>query len=250
MKLLFPFLLTIVFLHPVHAQQSLVEIFSDSVKSDWISEPAKFSNTEPSFFNTINADEYFIGQLEIGGQSNPFAWDSDLSLLRFISSKLDRHTVYSGAEADPNYLGNQIEWDRDLSVLLWFDDEPYESKIDHWYLIGRSDCAGIRKFPNVRFEQVFDIENPRFNRDTGLVVIPYDENLSAITKSNLTLTTTDGMDISGTGFDVNSDGLFDIFIHEETVNPTHDLPDTYIRLFVNIDGEWVQKWQHLKEDCL
>lgn len=250
MKLIFSLLLIIILGLPVQAQQNLVEVFSDSISSDWISEPTKFSKTESSFFSAKNSDEYFIGQLEIGGHSKPFAWDSDLALLNFISSKLDSHTVYSGVEADPNYLGNQVEWDKELSALLWFDGATYESKIDHWYLIGRSDCVGIRKFPNVRFEQVFEIENPRFNRDTGLYVIPYDENLSNITKSKLTLTTLDGLEKSGTGFDINSDGLFDIFIHEEIVNPTYELPDTYLRVYLNIDGEWLQKWQHLKEECL
>jgi len=242
--------ISIFLFNSAQGQEKLTQRFQSMVERDWITDAPTFTKTSPSFFNEKNFEEFYLGELEVSGFNKPFAWDSDLSMLRFISTTLDSATILTGAKADPNYLGTQIKWKVDLTTLLWFDNVIYQSTINYWYLIGRSDCGGIRKFPNVMFEQVFEVDNPRLNVETGLFIVPFDSSFTSISKSKFTLKTTEGNSISGDGFDLDNDGINDAFIYYETVDPSSDLPSTYKRLLINVGGEWRVKWQHLDEECL
>ncbi len=242
--------ISIILLNSVQAQENISQRFQSMVERDWITEPPTFTKTSPSFFDEENFETFYLGELQVSGFNQPFAWDSDLSMLNFISTKLDSSTIFTGAEADPNYLGSKVKWKDELSTLLWFDNVTYQSKLIYWYLIGRSDCVGIRNFPNVKFEQVFEVENPRLNFETGLFIFPFDSSFESISKNKTTLITSQGNTISGDGFDLDNDGVNDAFIYYKTADSNLVLPNTYKRLLVNVEGEWKLKWQHFDEDCL
>ena len=140
-------------------QQVLIDSLTTKVDKKWIRENPSLNPTKSSFFNKDNESKYFVGILQISGQSVPFTWDDNLSLLKFLLTLENEINVKQGIAADQNYKGTKIAWDKDINGLIWFNDKSYKAKVDNWYLFGFTDCPGTIIFPNLSFKKVTEIPN-------------------------------------------------------------------------------------------
>jgi len=234
----------------LNAQNPLVQSFEDSVETDWILENPEFIYTQSSLFTKELYKNYNVSLLQISGFNIPFTWDQNLSLLTSISEKHKEYTISEGEEADPIWMGTKVKWDEEISSLILFDKKTYKTVIDSWYLKGVNDCIGTMTFPTLRFQQQFELDDPRLNRTTGLVIIPFIEGIQNYKEYEAELETTSGEYIKGIGYDLNNDSISDVFLYEEKVNNTGVLSDTYKRLYVNVEGKWKVSWFAIYEVCI
>lgn len=225
--------------------KELIDRLTKQVDQKWIRENPSLNPTKPSFFNKDNESTYFVGLLQISGQSVPFTWDDNLSLLQFLLTSENEISVKQGIVADQNFKGTKIAWDKDISGLIWFNDKSYKATVDNWHLFGFSECPGTIIFPNLSFKKVTEIPNAITNNIQGLTIFPYNEKLK-ITRQETTIKTTIGKSIKGFAYDIDSDGIFDIFNYEEEIDETTN----YSRLYLNVSGQWKCKWINLDEACL
>ena len=226
-------------------QQELIDSLKKKVDQKWIRENPSLNPTKASFFNKDNESKYFVGLLQISGQSVPFTWDDNLSLLQFLCT-LDHGTnVKHGIDADQNFKGTKIAWDKNISGLIWFNDKAYKAKVDNWHFFGFTECPGTVIFPNLSFKKVVDIPNAITNNIQGLTILPYNENIK-IKSIETVLTSKSGKTINGIGYDLDADGVLDIFSYNEEIDET----TSYTRLYINVSGQWKCKWINLDEACV
>ncbi|MGV9012881.1 MAG: hypothetical protein ACOH13_09840 [Flavobacteriales bacterium] len=216
-----------------------------SVDQSWIKPNPSLTSTKSSFFNKGNESTYFIGLLQLSGQSVPFTWDDNLSLLQFLLSLDNEVHIKHGIEADENFKGTQINWKREVNGLIWIDNTTYKATIDNWHLFDSTDCPGTIIFPILSFRKNDEISNARTNSIQGLAIIPYIENIK-IRRLETVIRTKDGQEIKGVGLDIDNDNIIDIFSYTEGV----DVTTVYTRLYINVDGVWKCKWISLDEVCI
>ena len=225
--------------------EKLYEKLLKSVDNEWISENPTFKTTESSFFNEENENRYFVGLLQISGFSIPFTWDNNLTLLHFLLVLDSNISVITGIEADQVYKGTKIIWNTGLNGLIWFNDKSYKATVAHWHLFDFTDCPGNIIFPYLLFDKIVDITNALTNNIQGLTIIPYNEKLT-IKSSATSMTMTIGKTVEGIAYDIDNDGIFDIFTYFEGV----DEFTGYTRLYINVNGKWKCKWINLYEECI
>ncbi len=225
-----------------NAQTDIYAYLKDSLATDWVRENPELMETEASYFDKERAEKYFIAPIQVSGYSTPFAWDGNLSMLRFLLSKDDSIEVLRGAEADPNYKGIKITWKQGLSGLVWFDNKAYEAPVKDWWLIKESECPGTITFPTLSFEKQFEVPNAITNSLEGLAIIPFNSEFKEIKASDVSLKTKNGMLLNGKAYDIDSDGIVDVFRYEEEIDET----TSYSRLYLNVGGKW--KCKHVKQD--
>lgn len=218
----------------------------DSLGTDWLRENPELENTKASFFDKTRAENYFVAPIQISGFSIPFAWDDDLSILKFMLSRNDKIKTLEGTEADPNYKGIKIKWGQALTGLLWVNDRIYKAPISDWHLIKETDCPGTINFPTLSFKKQFDAPNAINNKLEGIAIIPFTSEINKVSSSKVSLKTRNGMVVDGKAFDINNDEVSDIFIYDEEIDET----TYYSRLYLNIDGKWVCKYVKLDEVCI
>ena len=229
----------------VSNQQETVDSLKKTVDQKWIRQNPTLNKTKSSFFNKDNESKYFVGFLQISGQSVPFTWDDNLSLLQFLLTLDNEINIKRGIAADENFKGTKIAWDRSINGLIWFNDKAYKATVDNWYLFGFTECPGTIIFPNLSFKKVADIPNAITNNINGLTILPYNENFK-IKSTETALTTESGKTIKGIGYDIDNDAVFDIFSYNEEIDETTN----YTRLYLNINGQWKCKWINLDEACI
>ena len=229
----------------INNQQNLINSLTKQVDQKWIRENPSLQPTKSSFFNSDNESKYFVGLLQISGHSIPFTWDNNLILLQFLLTLDDEIEIEQGAKADQNFKGTKISWSKNMSGLVWFNDKHYKATVDNWHLFGMTECPGTIIFPNLSFQRLTEIPNAITNNIQGLTIFPYNEKL-IITRKETTIKTTTGKTIKGFAYDLDSDGVFDIFNYEEEIDETTN----YTRLYLNVSGQWKCKWIHLEEVCL
>ena len=225
--------------------QELIDSLTKQVDQKWIRENPSLVPTKSSFFNSDNEQKYFVGLLQISGRSIPFTWDNNLSLLQFLLTWDNEINIKQGTNADSNFKGTKITWNKDISGLIWFNDKTYKATVDNWHLFGFTECPGTIIFPNLSFQKVIEVPNAITNNIQGLTIFPYDEKLK-INQTETTIKITNGKTIKGNAYDIDNDGIFDIFYYEEEIDETTN----YTRLFLNISGQWECKWINLDEACL
>jgi hypothetical protein len=147
--------------------------------------------------------------------------------------------------ADQIFKGTKIAWVQNIYGLVWFNNNSYKATVDNWHLFGFTDCPETIIFPNLSFKKITEIPNAVANNIQGLTILPYDEKLK-ISRTETTIKTTTGKAIKGNAYDINTDGIFDIFYYEEEINETTN----YSRLYLNVSGQWKCKWINLDEACL
>lgn len=228
------------------SQTDIYAHLKDSLSTDWVRENPELADTKPSFFNKSNANDYFVAPVQISGLSIPFAWDDELSILKYLLSRNDKIEIRKGAEADPYYKGLKIKWEEAPSALLWVNGKAYKAPITEWYLIEETDCPGTINFPTLSFEKQFEVPNAINNRLDGLAIIPFSNEINKITSTDVSLETKSGILLNGKTFDINDDGISDLFLYDEEVDET----TSYNRLYINIDGNWVCKYVKLDEVCI
>jgi hypothetical protein len=236
-------------IEPIAIDSTQIDIYTylkDSLSTDWVRENPVLMDTEASFFNHTTAENYFVAPILISGLSIPFAWDDELSILNFLLSKNNKIEILKGAEADPNYKGIKIRWEEAPSALLWVNGKAHRAPITEWHLIQETDCPGTINFPTLSFEKQFEAPNAINNKIEGLAVIPFSNEINRITSSNISLKAINGSMLDGKAFDINDDGISDIFLYDEEV----DEISYYTRLYLNIDGKWVCKYVKLDEVCI
>ncbi|GAB1308609.1 hypothetical protein KH5_12920 [Urechidicola sp. KH5] len=229
-------------------QQNVYEEISKTVNSDWISTNPDLENTDSSFFNNLSSETSFVVPIKISGLSIPFSWDCDLSILKFLLSQDSNISIKKGKDADSNYLGIKIDWTEKKSSLIYLNNKFYNASIDNWYLFGQTDCPGTILFPVLNFDKLFDVQDARTNNLNGIAIIPYNSNISQIIETETQLLTTDKKEISGTGYDLNSDDILDVFIYYETLDD--EGMTGYKRMYLNVDGRWICKWSEYYEECM
>ena len=229
-----------------NTQKDIYSHLKDSLTTDWVRENPELTETEASYFNEERAAEYFVAPLQISGYSTPFAWDDDLSILRFLLSKDEDIVIVRGTEADPNYKGIKVTWKRGLSGLLWIDNKAYEAPVTDWWLIKESDCPGTISFPTLSFEKQFEVPNALTNDLEGLVILPFNSEFKNIKASDVSLKTKNGILLRGKAYDIDSDGVSDVFLYDEQI----DEATYYSRLYLNVNGKWECKHVKLDEVCV
>ena len=133
----------------------------------------------------------------------------------------------------------------DINGLVWFNNKSYKATIDNWHLFALTDCPENITFPLLSFKKVKEIPNAITNHIQGLTILPFNENMK-ITSTKTKMTTESGVTVMGNGYDLNNDAVFDVFSYEEIISVTV----SYIRLYLNIEGQWKCKWIHLDEQCI
>lgn len=227
-------------------QKELYNSLKKSVDNKWVRNNPVLIHTKTSFFNEENESKYFVGLLQISGQSVPFTWDDNLSLLKYLLALDNEINIKQGIEADKNYKGTKITWNKEINGLIWFNNKIYNASVDNWHIFELTDCPGTIIFPNLSFNKVTEVSDALTNNIQGLIIFPYNENLKNIKSSETTVKVENGNTIKGIGYDVNNDGIFDIFSFFENLDETTN----YIRLYININGQWVCKWVNLYEECI
>ena len=223
----------------------LIENLKKTVGQKWIKKNPSLNPTKPSFFNDVNEHKYFVSLMQISGQGEPFTWDDNLSLLQFLLSLSNEIEVKHGTNADQTYKGTKIRWTEDIEGIVWFNNKTYKAKVDNWHLIGFTDCPETIIFPSLSFEKVAKITNAITNDIQGLAILPFNDKLKSA-RAETPVKTVSGQVIEGDAYDIDNDGIFDIFIYVEEISETA----TYTRLFLNINGQWKCKWINLDEDCI
>lgn len=226
-------------------KKELVDSLIKQVDQKWIRENPALEPTKHSFFNNDNEKNYFVGLLQISGQGLPFTWDNNLTLLQFLLNVDNEINIKQGTNADLNFKGTKITWNKNISGLAWFNDKTYKAIIDNWHLFGLTECPGTIIFPLLSFQKVTEIPNAITNNIQGLTIFPYDEKLK-ISRKETTIMTTTGKTIKGNVYDIDNDGIFDIFYYEEEIDETTN----YTRLYLNVSGQWKCKWINLDEECI
>jgi hypothetical protein len=216
-----------------------------TVDQKWIRQNPSLNKTKSSFFNKDNESKYFVGLLQISGQSVPFTWDDNLSLLQFLLTLDYEINIKRGIVADENFKGTKIAWDRSINGLIWFNDKAYKTTVDNWHLFGFTDCPGTIIFPNLSFNKVTEIPDAITNNIKGLTILPYNKNIK-IKRYNTTIKTKSSKTIKGIGYDLNNDSIIDIFTYNEVI----DESTGYTRLYINVSGQWICKWINLDEVCI
>ena len=206
-------------------QQDLIDNLKNKIDQKWVRENPLLSSTKPSFFNKDNENKYFVGLLQISGQSVPFTWDDNLSLLQFILTLDNGINVKQETDADKNFKGTKIVWNKNINGLIWFNDKTYKATIDNYHLFGFTECPGTIIFPSLSFRKVTVIPNAITNNIQGLTILPYNDNFK-IKSTETTLTTKKGLNIKGVAYDLNNDNIFDIFTFTEEIDETNLLHQT------------------------
>lgn len=225
--------------------KKLVQQLKKDVDQSWIRENPVLKAAQPSFFTTANEKDYFIGHLEISGEGVPFTWDDNIAWLTYLMQQDNQLQVKKGVAADRNFKGTKITWQRPIKGLLWFNQTAYKAQLDNWHLFGLSDCPGTITFPSLSFKQVVDVPDARTNSITGLAILPYNA-LFRIESAELGLATTAGLILQGTGYDLNADGIYDVFSYTEEV----DEISSYTRLYINVAGQWICRWINFSQECI
>lgn len=229
-------------------QHNVLDELNRTVNSTWITDNPELERTEASFFDEDNSKTSFVVPIKISGLSIPFTWDCDLSILDFLVSQDTEISIKKGKEADPNFLGTKIKWSNKKSALIWIDQKFYHAQIDNWYLFGQTECPGTNLFPALSFDKLFDLKDAVTNNLNGIAIIPYNPDIDHITRSNVQLLTTNKRELNGTGYDLNSDNILDVFIHYESLN--EEGTRGYKRLYLNVEGSWNCKWSEYYEECI
>lgn len=229
----------------VNNKQELIDSLKKKVNQKWIRENPSLNPTKPSFFNKDNESKYFVGLLQISGQSVPFTWDDNLSLLSFLLTLESETNIKQGIAADLNFRGIKIVWDKNINGLIWFKDKSYKATVDNWHLFGFTECPGTIIFPNLSFKKITEIPNAITNDIQGLTILPYNEYIK-IKSIETVMTTESGKTIKGIGYELNNDAILDIFSYNEEIDET----TAYTRLYKNVSGQWKCKWINLDEACL
>ena len=180
-----------------------------------------------------------------GETSNWISRDDNLSLLQFLLTVDSEINIKDGIAAYQNFRGIKIAWDSNINGLIWFNDKIYKATVDNWCLFSFTECPGTIIFPNLSFQKVTEIPNPITNNIQGLTIFPYNEKFK-ITRKETTIKSTAGKTIKGFAYDIDSDGIFDIFNYDEKIDET----TYYTRLYLNVSGQWKCKWINLDEACL
>lgn len=229
----------------VSSQQEIIDSLKKTIDQKWIRQNPALNTTKSSFFNNNNESKYFVGLLQMSGQSIPFTWDDNLSLLQFLLTLENETNIKHGIAADENFNGTKIAWRKNINALIWFNDKAYKATVDNWHLFGFTECPGTIIFPNLIFKKVIEIPNAITNNILGLTILPYNENIK-IKSTETTMTIESGKTIKGIGYDLNIDAIFDIFSYNEEIDETTG----YTRLYINVNGQWICKWINLDEACL
>lgn len=226
-------------------QNEIIGILKQKVDQKWVRKNPSLNPTKYSFFNKYNESKYFVGLIQISGNSIPFTWDNNLSLLKFLMALENEIVVKQGIDADQNYKGTKVIWKKSINGLIWFNNKSYKALVENWHLFGSNECVGTIIFPNLSFKKVAEIPNAVTNNIQGLTILPYNQNIK-IKTSEIVLTTTIGKSIKGTGYDLNNDAVFDVFSYIEEIDDN----TTYKRLYMNVGGKWKCKWISLNEECV
>jgi hypothetical protein len=227
-------------------QTDMYAYLKDSLGTAWLRVNPELENTKASFFDKARAENYFVAPIQISGLSIPFAWDDNLSILKFLLSRNNKIKTLEGTEADPNYKGIKIKWEQAITGFLWVNDSIYKAPVRDWYLIKETDCPGTINFPTLSFEKQFDAPNAINNKLEGIAIIPFTSEINKVSSSGVSLKTRSGMMVDGKAFDINNDGVSDIFIYDEEIDET----TYYTRLYLNIEGKWVCNYVKLDEVCI
>lgn len=225
--------------------KELIDSLTRQVDQKWLRENPTFQPTKSSFFNSDNEKKYFVGLLQISRRSVPITWDNNLLLLQFLLTWDNEINIKNGTEADPIFKGTKITWTKNINGLVWFNDKIFTATVDNWHLFGMTECPGTIIFPLLSFQKVTEIPNAITNNIQGLTIFPFNEKIK-ITRKETTIQTTNGVVIKGFAYDIDNDGIFDIFNYEEEIDETTN----YTRLYLNVSGQWKCKWINLDEACI
>lgn len=226
------------------SQQEIIRRLEKGITQKWIRQNPKLNNTQSSFFNKDNEKKYFIGLLELGGGNIPFAWDDNFSLIKFILNLDSDIVIKQGILADKFYKGTKITWKKNINALICVNQKTFKATVENWQLLGVNDCPGTINFPALSLQTMIAIPKQTKNCINGLTILPYDASF-VIKRIETTLTNENGKAIKGIGYDLNNDDIVDIFSYDEGISDTA----SYIRLYINVNGQWKCKWIHLDEEC-
>jgi hypothetical protein len=230
----------------LNARQDIIREVQSLVDLRWKKPNPQFKPTQHSFFSDTNTRNIYVAPIEWSGNGFPFSWDSDLRGLNFLVKENSDFSVLKDQQADKEYGGTKIVWKGEVSVLIWVSNKIYSSRVNDWNLIETNDCPGNKNFPFITFAKVFDLPNARTNTLSGLAIIPYPSSLKSITRSKLSIETSSSTKIEGDSFDLNGDGIADVFFYSESLDETTAMN----RLYLNINGSWQCRWVQLYEECI
>lgn len=225
---------------------NLYDSLKGTVNSKWLRKNPILTTTQASFFTKDASTKYYVGLFYISGNSIPFTWDDDLSLLNFLLAEDEKIQIEKEISADLLNPSVKIIWGQHVSGLIWYNENVSKANIGHWYFSEYNECPGTLSFPSLSFEKAANIPNAIINNIIGLFIIPYVDDISKVTRKETLLKTSKGRTIKGNGYDLNDDGIYDIFTYIEKI----DESTWYTRLYLNIEGIWECKWVNLDEVCL
>ncbi len=227
--------------------QEIVDSLRRLIDQTWIIPNPELSTTRSSFFNKDNESKYFVGIVELGRGRDPFAWDDNLALLQYLLSRDGDVNIKNGIAADEYNKGTKITWNKSINGLICFNDTAYKATVDHWSLSTVTECRETIIFPLLAFKKVNEIKYPLETvwKIQGLAIFPYNAGIH-VKRTDAVMTAKSGKTIKGIGYDLDKDGIFDVFSYEETIDEVTE----YTRLYINVNGEWKCTWIYLFQECI
>lgn len=225
--------------------EGFIQSQKKKVDQTWIRENPTLKPTKSSFFNKNNEHLYFVGIAQISGENRPFSWDDDLSFLQYLLNANPQTTITGGKAADDYFKGTKVRWNNTVDALLVFDNQNYKTAVDYWHLGEVTECAETIIFPNLFFTNVSNLSTSENTGIQGLVLLPYSASFK-VKSSEVKVITQQNQTISGMGYDIDNDVVWDVFIYVEEI----DESASYTRLYRNISGQWICTGVHLDQECV
>lgn len=270
------FLLTLLWFlnfYPYESSDSFIKKELE-IKKEWIRENPSLKSTKSSFFNCENTRHLFFFAIDISPENTLFICDCENKLINQYRNKESiKFSLIKGKKANPIHQGTKLIPERFPEIVILVNYDIVDSKIISWYKAGVNECPGTYVFPYLKidtteFKKKYGnrIANPIFNmvsskikgeeiegENIKMVMGVYSPTLRILKKSikpalpyKNTLQTVNGKEIHGTSLDLNNDKKPDVFWFIESLNDGSE----YLRIYLNIEGNWCCKWVELIEECV
>lgn len=214
----------------------------NTAQTDWVLKNPELPAEKPSFFRKKNYRNYYVAPVEMTIQSLCFCWDDTYSFPEL--SFLKKGTFTTSNDADSLYGASTISWPDSVHGIAFYNGRKLRLDLMSWNLANYNECYGTINFPYVLFGTAPEVPMTRPDSLNGILLLPDPGNVSFnVTSSERT--TLEGVKITGKDFDLNADGIADVFVYSEFINEF----DRYIRLYLNVSGNWICTWVHFDELC-
>ena len=234
-----------------------------SIQNDWLLQNPILARSKASFFNAANSKHVIAFPISWAPNFGIYITDCENRILAEAYSA-GKHSFWLLNEMGPvngsGYTSLHPYFSTEMTILT--EGAASYGWLSEWRKgkAKETECPGNHTFPTWRirswdFEEAASKEALRTLHNqygTMLGVGTFneyfkEEAIKTPLAAPLKLETLKGMQIQGTGVDLDRDEIPDLFWHIENLP---DITRRYFRLYMNVGGEWKCTWVELIEDCI